>query len=193
MLQNYEFCSNFVTKFKNEEKKMKKILFGIMTLALMASCTESMEDRAVREAREYTEKVCPTPYINDSRTDSAVFDKDSRTYIYYLSLRNKADNAEAIALNRNKLHNLQKQALDKKREIAVDVEVLAPAPVTVDIAAELSAAAPYTFDEVCNSVREVLNDYFTGERLSPCAFSLPAHGAANLTLYFGNSIGQCGI
>ena len=105
MLQDYEFCSNFVTKFKNEEKKMKKILFGIMTLALMASCTESMEDRAVREAREYTEKVCPTPYINDSRTDSAVFDKDSRTYIYYLSLRNKADNAEAIALNRNKLHN----------------------------------------------------------------------------------------
>ena len=84
MLQNYEFCSNFVTKFKNEEKKMKKILFGIMTLALMASCTESMENRAVREAREYTEKVCPTPYINDSRTDSAVFDKDSRTYIYYL-------------------------------------------------------------------------------------------------------------
>lgn len=112
MLQDYEFCSNFVTKFKNEEKKMKKILFGIMTLALMASCTESMEDRAVREAREYTEKVCPTPYINDSRTDSAVFDKDSRTYIYYLSLRNKADNAEAIALNRNKLHNMQKQALD---------------------------------------------------------------------------------
>lgn len=31
------------------------------------------------------------------------------------------------------------------------------------------------------------------ERLSPCAFSLPAHGAANLTLYFGDSIGQCGI
>ena len=31
------------------------------------------------------------------------------------------------------------------------------------------------------------------ERLSPCAFSLPAHGAANLTLYFVDSIGQCGI
>ena len=112
MLQDYEFCSNFVTKFKNEEKKMKKILFGIMTLALMASCTESMEDRAVREAREYTEKVCPTPYINDSRTDSAVFDKDSRTYIYYLSLRNKADNKQVIEANKNKLHKIQKEALD---------------------------------------------------------------------------------
>lgn len=31
------------------------------------------------------------------------------------------------------------------------------------------------------------------ERLSLCAFSLPAHGAANLKLYFGDSIGQCGI
>ena len=94
-------------------KVLRKALFAFASLtALVASCTESMEDRAVREAREYTEKVCPTPYINDSRTDSAVFDKDSRTYIYYLSLRNKADNAEAIALNRNKLHNMQKQALD---------------------------------------------------------------------------------
>ena len=110
MLQDYEFCSNFVTKFKNEEKKMKRFLFGVMTLALMASCRE--HGRRGCEGRRYTEKVCPTPYINDSRTDSAVFDKDSRTYIYYLSLRNKADNAEAIALNRNKLHNLQKQALD---------------------------------------------------------------------------------
>ena len=31
------------------------------------------------------------------------------------------------------------------------------------------------------------------ERLSLCLFSLPAHGAANLTLYFVDSIGQCGI
>ncbi len=91
---------------------MKKIIYSIIALGLLVSCTESMEDRAVREAREYTEKVCPTPYINDSRTDSAVFDKDSRTYIYYLTLRNKADNAEAIALHRSKLHDLQKQSLD---------------------------------------------------------------------------------
>lgn len=31
------------------------------------------------------------------------------------------------------------------------------------------------------------------ERLSLCLFSLPAHGAANFTLYFVDSIGQCGI
>ena len=62
---------------------MKKTIRCIIALTLLASCTESLEDRAVREAREYTEKVRPTPYINDSRTDSAVFDKTSRTYTYY--------------------------------------------------------------------------------------------------------------
>lgn len=57
------------------------------------------------------------------------------------------------------------ESLDKKREIAVDVEVLAPTPVTVNIAAELSAAEGYDFAEACNAVREVLGGYFTGERL----------------------------
>lgn len=57
------------------------------------------------------------------------------------------------------------EALEKKREIAVDVEVLAPTPVPVDITAELSAAAPYSFEEVCETVREVLGGCFTGERL----------------------------
>lgn len=91
---------------------MKKTLRCIIALTLLASCTESLENRAVREAREYTEKVCPTPYINDSRTDSAVFDKTSHTYTYYLTLRGKADNAEAIALHKKELHDLQKQSLD---------------------------------------------------------------------------------
>lgn len=55
--------------------------------------------------------------------------------------------------------------LDEKREIAVDVEVLAPAPVTVNIAAELTAAEGYGFQEVCDAVRETLGNYFTGERM----------------------------
>lgn len=78
----------------------------------MFSCTESLEDKAAREAKEYTEKVCPTPFVNDSRTDSAVFDKKRRTYIYYITLRGQADNQQAINDNKEKLHNLQKTALD---------------------------------------------------------------------------------
>ncbi len=90
---------------------MKKLIYVIALLPLMA-CTESLEDKAAREAKEYTEKYCPTPFVDGSRTDSAVFDKASRTYVYYITLQGKADNAEIISANKKKLHDLQKQALD---------------------------------------------------------------------------------
>ena len=73
---------------------MKKLIYTAVLVSLLASCTESLEDKATREAKEYTEKYCPTPYVNDSRTDSATFDKSTKTYVYYISLRNKADNKQ---------------------------------------------------------------------------------------------------
>ena len=91
---------------------MKKVIYTAVLVSLLASCTESLEDKAAREAKEYTEKYCPTPYVNDSRTDSATFDKSTKTYVYYISLRNKADNKQVIEANKNKLHKIQKEALD---------------------------------------------------------------------------------
>ena len=91
---------------------MKKLIYTAVLVSLLASCTESLEDKAAREAKEYTEKSCPTPYVNDSRTDSATFDKSTKTYVYYISLRNKADNKQVIEANKNKLHKIQKEALD---------------------------------------------------------------------------------
>ena len=90
----------------------KKLIYIAVLVSLLASCTESLEDKAAREAKEYTEKYCPTPYVNDSRTDSAVFDKNTRVFSYYMTLRNKADNKKAIDANKDKLHKLQKEALD---------------------------------------------------------------------------------
>ena len=46
--------------------KKKLIYIGIFA-SLLVSCTESLEDKAAREAKEYTEKYCPTPYVNDAR------------------------------------------------------------------------------------------------------------------------------
>lgn len=89
----------------------KKIIYAAMVLCVVA-CSESLEDLAEREAKEYTEKFCPTPYVNNSRTDSAIFDKSTRTYIYYISLRDKADNENVISANKQKLHTMQKEALD---------------------------------------------------------------------------------
>ena len=42
--------------------KKKLIYIGIFA-SLLVSCTESLEDKAAREAKEYTEKYCPTPYV----------------------------------------------------------------------------------------------------------------------------------
>ena len=71
---------------------MKKNIYTLIALGLLVSCTESLEDKAVREAKEYTKKVCPTPYVNDGRTDSASFDKSTRTYTYYMSLQSLDNN-----------------------------------------------------------------------------------------------------
>lgn len=57
------------------------------------------------------------------------------------------------------------EALERKREIAVDVEVLAPTEMVVDISAELSVKSGYDFNEVCERVESALGAYFTGERL----------------------------
>ena len=84
---------------------MKKyLLFAVASLALMCSCHhDTIEDRAEREAKDYTDKFCPTPYTNDVRTDSLTFDKSSKTFTYYCRLRGLIDNPKVIAENETKL------------------------------------------------------------------------------------------
>lgn len=84
---------------------MKKyLLFAVASLALMCSCHhDTIEDRAEREAKDYTEKYCPTPYTNDVRTDSLTFEKSSKTFTYYCRLRGLIDNPKVIAENETKL------------------------------------------------------------------------------------------
>lgn len=76
---------------------MRNTLLLFVAAALMVSCHESLEKRAQREAREYTEKNCPTPWYNYTRTDSVVFNTATRTYTYYCSVNDKMDNATLIA------------------------------------------------------------------------------------------------
>lgn len=76
---------------------MRKAISVIIMAALMAACHESLEDRAAREAREYTEKYCPTPVVNGSRTDSVAFDRTTLTYTYYCSFLDQMDSPELIS------------------------------------------------------------------------------------------------
>ena len=57
------------------------------------------------------------------------------------------------------------EALERKREIAVDVEVLSPTETVIDVTAELSVADGYDFAAVCEEAERALSAYFTGERL----------------------------
>ena len=91
---------------------MKRIcLFIIITLSMIACRQESLVDRAAREAKEYTERMCPTPVYNETRTDSVTFDKISRTYTYHCSFLNYLDDSAAIASIKDKLHQQLLEAL----------------------------------------------------------------------------------
>ena len=82
---------------------MKRLMIIAAVVALLCACQESLEQRAQREAREYTAKYCPTPVDNHTRTDSVVFDMTTRTYHYYCSVVDILDDEEVFALNRDKM------------------------------------------------------------------------------------------
>lgn len=96
---------------------MKSILFGIMACAIVCGCADSIEDKAEKECKEFTRKFCPTPYVNDERTDSQVFDRRTKIVTYYRTLRGKADNKEAIDANRKKLHEVLRTSLDNNTSL----------------------------------------------------------------------------
>ncbi len=56
-------------------------------------------------------------------------------------------------------------ALQKKREIAVDVAVKVPAEKRIDVTAALEAEQGWTMREITDAALEALQAYFTGERL----------------------------
>lgn len=69
----------------------------------LSGCHESLEKRAARVASDYTERNCPTPIINCSRTDSVTFDEATKTFTYYCSFFDVLDNEENIAKNYKEL------------------------------------------------------------------------------------------
>ncbi len=66
------------------------IMFAVAALAVV-SCQESLEDRAAREAEEFTAKNCPMKVSDVVMTDSLVFNKQTLTLHYYMSVSGNAD------------------------------------------------------------------------------------------------------
>lgn len=83
---------------------MKKLLFICLVASMMTSCHESLEERAEREAREFTEKNCPTPLRDNTILDSMVFDKSTHTLTHYYTLVGVADNENKVREKEESVH-----------------------------------------------------------------------------------------
>ncbi len=84
---------------------MKKLLAYFLLGLMAVSCQESLEDRAARELKEYTEKNCPTPVVNDQQMDSASFERESRTLRFYYKLYDKSDSKALFAQHGKDIRN----------------------------------------------------------------------------------------
>lgn len=62
-------------------------------------------------------------------------------------------------------------ALEKKREIAVDVQVKTPVKKTVNVTAELLPEQGWSFQEIKDGAEAALRAYFTGERLGESVYT----------------------
>ena len=94
-----------------KELIMKRLFYFALILALCSSCNRSLEDRAAQECKEYTEKKCPTPVVDNVRMDSMVFEPSTQTIHYYHTLVGSADDKQIIDKQKDKLRQVLKEAL----------------------------------------------------------------------------------
>ena len=78
---------------------MKKTALLLMSIMLLTACQESLEDRCAREAKEYTEKHCPTLIAEDMVMDSMTFDKTTHTIAYIYTLSGALDDTAVVNKN----------------------------------------------------------------------------------------------
>lgn len=101
---------------------MKRFIYFAILALILASCHENLKERAAREAREYTERNCPTPVINYCRTDSVTFNKENSNYIYYCSFVDKFDDENVINQNRSQIHDGLYQIISNNTGLKLYVE-----------------------------------------------------------------------
>lgn len=86
---------------------MKKIFVFTATILMLAACQESLEQRAQRTLKEYSDKNCPQ-MMNKENTimlDSCAFETDTHTLHYYYTFMGPMDN-DSIATKGEAMRNL---------------------------------------------------------------------------------------
>ena len=90
---------------------MKKLFVFLAAAMLFAACSISTEDYAKQQAKAFTEKNCPSPVKGNIRTDSLVYDEDTRTMHYYYSLFGMLDNPDSLPGRTDGMRDRMLQAL----------------------------------------------------------------------------------
>lgn len=82
-----------------KKNRMKKnILFLAFAVLSLTSCHRTnLEDLAAKSAEDYTERYCPTPFVDSQRTDSVGFDRATHTFSYYYTISGKLDDPAVIS------------------------------------------------------------------------------------------------
>ena len=70
---------------------VKKYLFFISCLALFTACHESLEEKAAREAKEFTAKNCPVKVSENIVNDSMTYDTRTKTIHYFYTISGTSD------------------------------------------------------------------------------------------------------
>lgn len=146
--REYLDLSNFA-RLNYDEENMKSInrsITAIMALPLfcqtLASCHESLEERAARECKEFTERNCPRQLNGGVVYDSLTFDTPSRTFRHYYSVTGPSDDPRAFA---GRTEELRKAELEGIRG---------------DIASRKYKDAGYNFEITIRSQRNPKTVYF---------------------------------
>ncbi|MGI6222886.1 MAG: hypothetical protein ACOYJG_04690 [Prevotella sp.] len=83
---------------------MRNLLIIFALVSCLVSCQKNLDERAEKEAKDFTTKYCPTPEKNFERTDSMTYEKSSKTFIYWKTLSGNADDKQLLNKNKDKLH-----------------------------------------------------------------------------------------
>lgn len=78
--------------------KTRNIFFLLLTVACFcAACQEPLEQRCLREAKDYTAKNCPALIAKDVTIDSLTFNTSTHTLTYSYTLGGVLDDAAIVS------------------------------------------------------------------------------------------------
>ena len=96
---------------------MKKNLSLVVSVLLFIACQESLEQRAQRALRDYSDKNCPM-VINESVTlDSCAFDIPTLTLNYYYHLSGAFDNDSSVNAKSGEMRQLLIESLKNETSV----------------------------------------------------------------------------